>query len=283
MPVTAKKHSTTYSRDTGFTNRQLNTGLSKNKTLNAFNYILCLTFLISLIFSLRAVSSISLGAILLTGIITNRSALQFFFQKNNRTLFLAACILLFLLQVIAILYTNNTQQGWTDVRIKTGLLVTPLAVCLSVFMHTEIQKKLIHHYCLLLAVAAFYCLCISFTEYVQSNDFSHFFYHALVSPIAQHAIYFSVLIMIGLIFLFENFRKREFVYTKAVHICLLLFLSIFLLLLSSKFVIAFFLFYLLYSLLFFSLKKQREPYCTDRFTGSQLYSYQLRSRYPKPC
>lgn len=257
MPFAEKKHSANYFGNPGLAGLQMNTGLSKNKTLNSLNYILYLIFLISLIFSSRAVSSITIGVIFLTGIIfSNRVAFLSLFKKNNRNLFLAACILLFLLQVIGLLYTKNTQQELVEVRIKAGLLITPLAVFFSGFSNTEIRKKLFAHYCLVLAVAALYCLTVSFFKYIESNDSSHFFYHALASPISQHAVYFSVLIMIGLIFLFESFRKNDFIITRMFHISLTVFLSIFLLLLSSKFVIIFFLFYLLISFLLFFRKNK---------------------------
>ena len=224
----------------------MNIDQKKSGILNSFIYALYLLFFISLVFSFRAISSISIGVILLTGIITNRSALSSLFQKNTRNLFLAGCALFFLLQVIAMLYTNNMPQGWINVRIKTGLLITPLAICCTGYITTETQKKLLSHYCLILFTAALYCLCISFLNYRETNDSSVFFYHALVSPLGQHAIYFSLLIITGLIFLMERVRKTGFIFNRPFHIFLIVFLSTFLFLLSSKLIISFYLFYLVY-------------------------------------
>src|SRR5688572_5466302 len=218
----------------------------KNKIPDSFNHILYLIFLTSLVFSFRAVSSISIIAIILVNIITNRSALSSFFHKNNRTIFLAGCALLFLLQILALLYTVNTQQGWTNVRIKTGLLVTPLAIFCSIYVDQDTRKKLFYHYCLVLAIAALYCLFISFSNYRETNDTSLFFYHSLASPLKQHAIYFSLLIVIGLIFLMESIDKNDFLFNRLFHISLIIYLSVFLFLLSSKLIISFFLFYLVY-------------------------------------
>jgi len=225
----------------------MNTKLRKKRIPDLFIHLLYLIFFTSLIFSFRAVSSISIGAILLAGITTNnRSAISSLLQKNSRNLFLAGCILLFLLQIIAILYTNNMQTGWINMRIKTGLLITPLAICCTAYINTDTQKKLLSHYCLILFLATCYCICVSFLHYRETKDSSIFFYHALVSPLNQHAVYFSLLIMIGLIFLLESISKSEFIFNRFFHFFLILYFSIFLFLLSSKLVIVFYLFYLVY-------------------------------------
>ena len=218
----------------------------KKIILGLIIHLLYLIIFVSLIFSFRVVSSISIGVLLLAGIITNQSAIPSLLKKNSRNLFLAGCTLLFLLQVIAILYTNNMQTGWINVRIKTGLLITPLAICFISYISTDTQKKLLSQYCLILLTATFYCFCISFLNYRQTNDSSLFFYHALVSPLGQHAVYFSLLIAIGLIFLLESINKKEFIFTRLFHFFLIIYFSIFVFLLSSKLVIAFYLFYLVY-------------------------------------
>ena len=224
----------------------MNTDSRKKRISYPFVHILYLLFFTSLVFSFRAVSSISIAAILLAGIILNRSSLTSPFRTNTRNLFLGGCILLFFLQIIALLYTTNTQQGWASVRIKTGLLITPLAICFTAYTFTAISKKLLAHYCLILFTATLYCLFISFLNYQETGDSSVFFYHPLVSPIDQHAVYFSLLVMIGLIFLLENIEKRDFIFTRLFHFFLIVYLSIFLFLLSSKLVIGFYIFLLLY-------------------------------------
>lgn len=220
--------------------------IQKKRILNLFIHVLYLVFFTSIIFSLRAVTSISLAAMLLTGFLVKSPAWSSLFQKKSRTLFLAGCIILFLLQLLALFYTNDRQEGWNNVRVKTGLLVTPLAAFVFCRLTTTPGKKLLFHYCLLLVAAALYCLCISFLDFKETNDTSLFFYHALVSPIKQHAVYFSVLVIIGLAFLLEAILKREFIFTRLFHISLVIFLSAFLFLLSSKLVIAFYILCLVY-------------------------------------
>ena len=99
-------------------------------------------------------------------------------------------------------------------------------------------------------------LLLRFFNYRESGDDSIFFYHALVHPISQHAIYFSLLVLIGLIFLLESIKKNDFFISRPFHLWIIIFLSIFLLLLSSKLVIFFYLAYVLSGLLFM-LKKNK--------------------------
>ncbi|MGZ8550666.1 MAG: O-antigen ligase family protein [Chitinophagaceae bacterium] len=232
----------------------MNTYLKKNKIPGSYTYILYLVFFTSLVFSLRAVTSVSIVAIILIAIMTNKPALPSFSRKNMRNIFLAGCTLLFLLQVLALLYTDNMQQGWTQVRVKAGLVVTPLAILCSTYINKGIRNRLLSHYSLVLAVAAFYCLFISFLHYRETNDSSFFFYHPLASPLKQHAIYFSLLIVTGLIFLIESLFKKELFFNRVFHISFVIYLSVFLFLLSSKLIISFYIFYVLYYLTQFLLK-----------------------------
>ncbi len=220
--------------------------MNQAKDLSLLNHLLYLIFFTSLISSFRVISSISIGLILVIGIITNRSDIKVLFQWRAKNLFLAGCILFFLLHVISLIYTHNMQEGWNDLRIKTGLLLTPFAVCYSGYLKGNKLQKLSLHFCLLLAGACLYCLGMAVFHYSQTNEFSVFFYHTLVSPLKQHAIYFSILVFIALVFLFENIRKNDARISKSITIFFVIFFSGFLFLLSSKLVIAFYLLYLLY-------------------------------------
>ena len=140
----------------------MNTTPAKNRTIYVTTYTLYLLFFASLVFSLRAVSSLSIAAILLSGIIAGRPGLSAAFQKNYRTYFMLACALLFLMELISLLYTKDINEGWNNIRIKTGLLITPLAVGLSRCIDASMLKRLLSNYCLLLAAAALFCLVTAF-------------------------------------------------------------------------------------------------------------------------
>src|SRR5688572_13243430 len=229
---------------------------SINRTLYLTTYFLYLLLFVSLVFSLRAVSSLSVAAILLTGIIANRFSASVSYQKNFRAWFLVSCTLLFLLQIVSMLYTNDVNEGWNNVRIKAGLVVTPLAVYLSLWRDTPLLKKLLFVYCLVLTSASLFCLGMAFANYMESGMVSVFFYHSLVSPISQHAVYFSLLILIALVFLVESIRKNYSLVARSFHLFLIFYLSLFLFLLSSKLVISLYLVYLFYRFMIM-LKKNK--------------------------
>jgi O-antigen ligase len=220
--------------------------ITKSNVTDWITHGLYLLFFTSLIFSLRAVTSISIAAILIMGITSNRSRLLSFFKYKYRGYFLSACVLLFLLQVISLLYTNDINKGLSNIRIKAGLFIIPLMICLSSYLQKSTLKKLLSQYCLLLLAGSFYCLFISFLNYQKSGNNYTFFYHSLVSPLSQHAVYFSLLVMIGLIFLMENIGYGNTFYPVWVHRSQVVYFSGFLFLLSSKLVISFYIIYLIY-------------------------------------
>ena len=227
-----------------------------NRRLYFITHALYLVFFASLVFSLRAISSISIAAILLTNILMGAITRSLPFQNKHRLYFVAGCTSLFLLQIIAMLHTNDISEGWNSARIKTGLLITPLAVYVSRFLNSDLQQKLFFQYCLLLSAASLFCLGIAIFNYSDTGNATVFFYHALVKPISQHAIYFSLLVLFGLIFLLEAIKKNHAIYSPLLYIILIAYLSIILLLLSSKLVISIYLVYL-FSFFLGMLEKSR--------------------------
>ncbi len=220
--------------------------LKSSKALSSIIQAIYIVFFISLVCSFRAISSVSVGLILLTGVIKNKIEHKPFFHSNVKNIFLAGCAGFFLLQFVTFLYTHNIHETWNGIRIKSALLLMPLAVCCSDYVNTVTRKKLFPYYCLIVAAASLYCLLTAFLHYLHSHDSSLFFYHTLVSPIKQHAVFFSLLVFITLLYLLESNRKKELIYSNSFHISLVVYLSVFLFLLSSKLVIIFYFFYLLY-------------------------------------
>jgi O-antigen ligase len=127
--------------------------------------------------------------------------------------------------------------------LKSALVFIPLAFY---DLQKEINRKLITSYCILVLLASLYCLLFAARDYSQTLDESLFFYHRLARQLSHHAVYFSVFVFIALVLLLENFRSNSIVLNKLFSVSAIVFLSIFLFLLSSKLVIAFYLLYLLY-------------------------------------
>ncbi|HEY6504016.1 MAG TPA: O-antigen ligase family protein [Chitinophagaceae bacterium] len=220
--------------------------MQRERALSLTIQVLYVVFLTSLVCTFRAVSSMSIGLILLTGIIKNKSGLRTFFHLNLKNSFLAGCFLLFLIHLIALLYTQNINEGWNDIRLSSGLLFIPLAVCFTNDITNEIKEKLLIYYCLIVSAASLYCLVRALTHYFHSGDLSSLFYHSLVRPLKHHAVYYSILVFIGLAFLLEILAKNIAPVKRYFYTSIVIFLSGFLFLLSSKLVLAFYTLYLVY-------------------------------------
>ncbi len=223
----------------------MNHALQKIKARLSFTEILYLIILLSVICAFRAVTSIGTGLLLLAGIVQHRRSLTVFITRNPRNLFTAACILFFVLQVISLVHTRNMQQGWSDIRLKSGLVFLPLAIMAACYLNRETIQRLLFYYCVLLFIASCFLFCMACNEYRHLHTISSFFYHALVSPFRYHAVYYSILVFVALVFLLENLLPGENLFNKLILRAGVVFFSLFLLLLASKLVISFYLVYLI--------------------------------------
>ncbi|HEY6064268.1 MAG TPA: O-antigen ligase family protein [Chitinophagaceae bacterium] len=151
-------------------------------------------------------------------------------------------------------------EDWRQIQLKTGLLFMPFAVRCCAYINCVTRRKLLVFYSILLAAAGLYCITMAFIHYTNTADTSHFFYHPLVSPLKQHAVYFSLLVFVDLIFLMETLKTREWLFNRVIHLILVFFFSVLLILLSSKLVIIFYGVYLLYYFLTFrKTSKLKKP------------------------
>ncbi|MBS1564225.1 MAG: O-antigen ligase family protein, partial [Bacteroidetes bacterium] len=163
-----------------------------------------------------------------------------FFNKKANNIFLVACIVYYLLQVVALLYTHDMEAGLKHLQVKSALLVVPLALCLSSYPDEATRNRMMKSYVWILAAAMLFCLAVALKRFfVDHEPESIFFYHALVSPFEGHAIMFSILVFTGLAWLLVSARRKNYIVSYPVHLLLVVFFLFFLLLLSSKLVISF--------------------------------------------
>ena len=213
------------------------------KALSPIIQALYLGLFISLTCSFRAITSIVIVLLLIAGLVKNWMETKTLFNQNLKNTFLYGCVLFFLIHFIALLCKGNKQEGWLDLLVKTGVVLTPLAVCCTNFINEAKRKKLSHYFIVIVAAVALYCLGVALWKFYQSGDVSFFFYHLLVKPVNGHAGYYSVLVFIALLFLTEVQTRNDFK-IRFLYVSLIIFLSIFLFLLSSKLVIGFYFLYL---------------------------------------
>jgi len=222
---------------------------NNTRIINDLLFVLYLAFFVSLIFAFRAVSSISVALLIVSGIIKNRVEHKGFFNQNLMNPLVFFCALLFLLQFVSLLYTNDMEQGWKNIRLKSALVVIPLALCCCDYINEVTRRKLLKWYCLILFCACLYAMYYASRRYAATHNSSVLLYHPLVSIYSGHAVQFSILVFISLLHLFEALTRKAIVFTKYVDLFLIAFFLVFLFLLSSKLVIAFFLVYFLYTMI----------------------------------
>lgn len=209
-------------------------------------FLLYLLFFIGLICAFPAISSISIGLILLTGIAKNKIEQGTFFNKKIINVLSVSCAVFYAFQFVGLLYTKNTNEGWQHLQLKSSLIFMPLALCCCDYIEQNSRQKLLSSYSLLLLAASFFCLIVATINFLNKHDSSVFFYFSLIKPFSQHAIIFSIMVFIALLHLFERVKTKIFIFKKSFHVSMIIVFSFFLLLLSSKLVIIFYIIYLIY-------------------------------------
>lgn len=224
----------------------MNTFSKKDSLVATIILSLLIIFFTSIFFSFRAISSISIGALIIAGIIKHNGRIKNIIRYNKASLLLAACIIFFFLQFSSLIFNSDTKEEWKNIVNKSGLVFIPLAVMLAGPFDNKMWKHLLRNYCILLVAASLYCLLVSFMHYYDTGDSTVFFYHLLVKPLDQHAVYFSIYVFIALVFLMEGLHKKNIIWSHELSIPFIVFFSVLLFFLSSKLVISFYLLYLVY-------------------------------------
>lgn len=222
----------------------MNSSLKKDNILELFILLIYLVLFISLAFSFRAISSISVGLLFITGVVKNSPSLVSAFKNESKRALFIGLIIFFLLQFLSFFNNQNNSSVWKDIALKSSLVAIPVAIILTTPLSSKTRSRIIAGYCIILFAAALYCLLTAFANYSLQGDSSVFFYHSLAKPVHQHAVYFSIFIFVALAFQFESFRTKRKLFPPFIQISFLLFLSIFMILLSSKLVILFYIIYL---------------------------------------
>jgi O-antigen ligase len=229
--------------------------IHKNNTITSLLYLLYLGFILSLVFAFRAETSMAVGLLLIAGFIKNKTDTGFLVNAALKNRYMAACALFFVLQLTALFYTDHIQEGWKHVQIKSALLFIPLSFFCCTYLNAYRFSKLMAAYIYLLAAALSWCLIVSYVKYQFNHaDITIFFYHQLVSSLGHHAVIFSILVFVALIYLLQTAGEGNYVLNRTIHFILILYFIAGMLLLASKMVIAFMAGYLLFYL-FTTIKK----------------------------
>jgi O-antigen ligase len=141
------------------------------------------------------------------------------------------------LHFISITWSPDPAAGWKSAESKTGYLILPLILCSSPITDRQF-KNIMLFFSWSITVALVYCLISAFFLYNDTGSPNVFFYHELLEPIRHHAVYFSVYVFSSIVFLiFKIFPKQKTSALKSAVTAWVVFLLIFIILLSSKMVL----------------------------------------------
>ena len=112
-----------------------------------------------------------------------------------------AWLIFFLIDTAGFLYTHNAVTQGKTITKEATLVAVAFVFCAGRFADTRSFNRLLTGYYCLMVAASFYCLGVAFHNYRQTGDPSVFFYHLLTRPISQNAVFFSVFVVFGLVFL----------------------------------------------------------------------------------
>lgn len=107
----------------------------------------------------------------------------------------------FLIGATGYLYAHNLAAQSGVVTKEATYVAVAFAFCGGKFAEDKQYRALITVYVLLLLVASVYCLSRAVHNYRITGDDGVFFYHALTSPISQNAVFFTVYVLVGVVFL----------------------------------------------------------------------------------
>jgi O-antigen ligase len=106
-----------------------------------------------------------------------------------------------LVGVAGFLHTRDMVTQANNVSKEATLVAVALVCCAGESFSDASYRKLLDWYYFLLLAASVYCLAVAANNYRVSGDSSVFFYHLLTRPISQNAVFYSVYIVFGLVFL----------------------------------------------------------------------------------
>src|SRR5690349_21777168 len=136
--------------------------MEKNNLINNLLHLFYLGFLVSMVCGFRAISSIAIGLILVTGFIKNKIDTGAWFNPALRNRFLLFCSLFFLLQLIYLPFAANFYEGWKHVQVKSALLFIPLMFYCCPFINKERFRSLMIAYAITVAIMLTWCLGVAF-------------------------------------------------------------------------------------------------------------------------
>ena len=228
--------------------------INKTKDISYYYFIACISFVLGLF--MQDFFKVPLtGGIIIIGLIwifsfSYKKKLRCFIKKPIPIAF----VLLYLLHLLSIFYTENSPEGWNDLRLKISFLLLPFFMTTVQFIYNEQRMFILNFFAVLMMLMALTDLTHAFLEYLVSGNQETFYYinlpYTLTNKVHYVAWYYSFAIFITIYHLISSQSNRTFWF-----LGLLILLFSLILLSSRAFILAFIFVFILSFLKWFKTDK----------------------------
>jgi O-antigen ligase len=115
--------------------------------------------------------------------------------------------ILFLIGAAGFLYSDDLATQGKVMSKECTMVAIAFVFCAGRFADQQSYRKLITSYSLLLLASSLYCLVVACGYYIKLKDTNYFFYHILTAPISQNAVFYSVYMLFGIVFLLSPYGE----------------------------------------------------------------------------
>ena len=228
--------------------------INKTKDISSYYFIACISFVLGLF--MQDFFKVPLtGGIIIIGLswifsFSFKEKLQRFIKNPTAIAF----VLLYLLHLLSIFYSENSSEGWNDLRLKISFLLLPFFMMTVQFIYNEQRIFILKFFAVLMMLMALTDLTHAFIEYLVSGNQETFYYihlpYLLASKVHYVAWYYSFAIFISIYHLISSQSNRAFWF-----LGLLILLFSLILLSSRAFILAFIVVFILSFLKWFKTAK----------------------------
>ena len=188
--------------------------INNTKDISSYYFIACISFVLGLF--MQDFFKVPLtGGIIIIGL-----SWIFSFSFKEKLLRVIknpvaiAFVLLYLLHLLSIFYTENSSEGWNDLRLKISFLLLPFFMMSVRFIYNEQRIFILKFFAVLMMLMALTDLTHAFLEYLVSGNQEIFYYihlpYLLASKVHYVAWYYSFAIFISIYHLISSQSNRTF-------------------------------------------------------------------------
>ena len=191
---------------------------------------------------------------------------------NRDTLFLVIMpLLLYLLYVLSLIYTDNTRHGLRDLETKAALIIIPLII---LFYQRSLRERHLFSFWYIwsFVLACCYLLVDSFSDWILAGDIQSFYYDQFSD--LMHPTYFTMCLTLAVMFVNELvMEKRTFIGSnRLISSALLFLLTVSMFLTSSRAGLSIGWLLILFQLFVYLYYRRMSFFMPAYFVGCMLFS-----------